>query len=249
MEKSTVYDVLELLTRDEIVDNQLLSLMNESEQAIMASNREDLKQLLSRYDEPLNIVVMGEVKAGKSTLINAMVGEKVSLVGATETTAAIIEITNGSERKATVIRHDHSKENLTIDGLHTILAQHKDDRAYFKQIEKIILTYPLKRLKSLHIVDTPGLGTVTQANQDVTENYIQQSDVVLWVLSVHHLGDASVYEALESVALTDKPMIILINRVDQLNPGVAIDQVVDYVKEDCGLFTEKVFPLSALQAF
>mgnify|MGYP001770756912 CR=1 FL=1 len=126
MEKSAVYDVLELLTRDEIVNNQLLSLMNESEQDIMSSNREDLKQLLNRYDEPLNVVVMGEVKAGKSTLINAMVGEKVSLVGATETTAAIIEITNGSERQATVIRQDHSKENLTIAELHRILDQHKD---------------------------------------------------------------------------------------------------------------------------
>lgn len=62
---------------------------------IVTKSLEHLETLKKKCSKDLHVVLMGEVKSGKSTLLNALAGEVVSPVGITETTAAIINVCYG----------------------------------------------------------------------------------------------------------------------------------------------------------
>ena len=170
---------------------------------------------------------MGEVKSGKSTLLNAIAGETISPTGTTETTAAIISVKNAAQKNAKLNFKDGRSEEKEFDELYKILDDNRNDVVFFNQIESVKLEMPLERLKKLSLVDTPGLQTITDENQQLTINYIQNADVVLWVLSAHHLGQYDIEEQIEKVNAFGKPIIIVINRVDEVDADP--EDLVEYV--------------------
>jgi small GTP-binding protein len=152
----------------------------------------DIKTLKFKLDKPLKLVIMGEVKAGKSTFINSIAEKKVSPTEVTETTASIIEISYQDNENGVIYKNNGEEIKDTIESIYEILNSHKNDVEFFSNIKFVSLNYNLPNLKKLKIIDTPGLGSITQENEDKTLNYIQEADVVLWIFNGNHLGQADV---------------------------------------------------------
>ncbi|MGG3563251.1 dynamin family protein [Neobacillus rhizosphaerae] len=209
--------------------------------------RNETEVLLEKVLNPLKIVLMGEVKAGKSTLLNSFSGAQVSPTNVTETTASIIEIKHSLERKGLIELHDGDAITGTTDDVFAVLKQEEGNQEFFTNVSVVKLSYPLANLQKLHLVDTPGLATITEENQQRAVDYIQNSDVILWVFNAHHIGQLDVEAELEKVKFYGKPIIGVVNRIDEIDGSP--ERVKAYVEDRLGFFLDEVFTLSAYQAF
>lgn len=203
--------------------------------------------LLSNLEKELAIVLMGEVKSGKSTMINALAGGKVSPTNTLECTSAILEISYSPTERAEIVFHDGSSTVASVGSVFDTLEDRRGDEEFFRQCEAVKVGYPLPHLKNLRLVDTPGLATITESNEKTTTDYIQSADVVLWVLNANTLGDTEVTTRLSEVAKAGKPIVLVVNRIDQVDSQP--ERLVDYVRSELGIYAQEVFPLSAEQAF
>ncbi len=207
----------------------------------------DLKLLADKCRVPLKIVLMGEVKAGKSALINALAGGEIAPTNVTETTAAIMIMKYGEKEEAQILFTNGNSINGTASEIYDELNRHHGNQDYFKKVDYVEVCLPLPNLRSLHIVDTPGLMSVTDANGKRTEKFFQQSDVVLWVFNGHYLGQSDVNEEIEKLSDMGKPVIGIINRIDEISEDRKV--LVRYVNREMGIYLNHVFPLSAKQAY
>lgn len=207
----------------------------------------DADTLLSKFKAPLKVVIMGEVKSGKSTLLNALAGGMVSPVNVTETTATIIEAFYSDENKGVILKADGTKISGTLEEIFEILDKHRNDQEFYKDCVCVQFGLPFSRLKQFYIVDTPGLATITAQNAERTRNYVQNADVILWVLNGNHLGQADVEDAVAEFAKYGKPMLGIINRIDEVSTNPI--RLVNYTRQRLGAYFDEIFAISAYEAF
>lgn len=150
-------------------------------------NMTNLEILDINESKPLKLVVVGEVKSGKSTLINALLEKDISETDVLEATSSIIELSYGDEY-----------ESKIVDGV-------------------INISLNLELLKRINIVDTPGLRSMTTKNENKTLNYIQNADFIVFVIDATHIGQEDIIDALELIESFKKPIIGVINKGDLLD--------------------------------
>jgi len=163
--------------------------------------------------KPLNISIVGEVKSGKSSLLNALLGEEISEVDVLEATSSVIEVVYGENR----------------------------DVSKFKDITRISLD--IDYLKKINIVDTPGLKSITQNNEDKTIDYVKYTDLILFVIDATHLGQEDTIEALELISEYNKPIIGVINKCDLLSENRS--EILDYITSEYGIYIDRFFMISS----
>lgn len=148
---------------------------------------ENIKALENNQYTPLNVVIVGEVKSGKSSLLNALLGKEISDVDVLEKTSSVIEV----------------------------VYDENNDVSKFEDIKRISLN--LDYLKKINIVDTPGLKSITESNEKKTMDYIKYADLILFVIDATHLGQEDTIEALDLLSEYNKPIIGVINKCDLLS--------------------------------
>jgi Dynamin family len=120
-----------------------------------------LQVAAARLREPLRLAVVGQIKRGKSTLVNALLGEDVAATGQLELTFTVSEFCYGDTRSIRVHNKDSSIEGpLPPDALKSLTAR---DDAYLdrlRKISKVEYAMPSELLRSFRLIDTPGLGSV-----------------------------------------------------------------------------------------
>jgi small GTP-binding protein len=144
-----------------------------------------LQDVILQLDELFLIVVVGEFNAGKSALVNALLGEKVLLEGATPTTSRVTLVKWGEKIAEQVV-----DENFAI------------------------YTYPLPLLKELNIVDTPGTNAVIRYHERLTEEFVPRSDLVLFTTSADHPLTESERQFLERILAWGKKVVFALNKAD-----------------------------------
>ncbi len=117
----------------------------------MAQTVSDLR---NRIFEPFMFVIVGEVKAGKSSFVNALLdtGEEIAKAAPQPMTDTIQQIIYGEERR-----------EVTVN----------------PYLKKIFL--PVEILREIAIVDTPGTNTIVEHHQEITEQFIPASDLIVFV--------------------------------------------------------------------
>ncbi len=138
------------------------------------------------------VLVLGEFKRGKSTLINALLGEPILPANVTPTTAVLTVVRYGEERKAIVHYHAGKvRQELDLDDLRSVLvlsADEVDNRRRQSEIKLVEVFYPAQLChNNVELVDLPGLNEHA-ARTDLTTSYIQQCDAALFVLSATNFG-------------------------------------------------------------
>jgi hypothetical protein len=188
-----------------------------------------------RLDEPLRVAIAGRVKAGKSTLLNALVGERLAATDAGECTRivtwyrnalgyrVVAELRPGGRRDLTFRRHDGALEidlgDLAID-----------------EVERLEVGWPSQKLVDLTLIDTPGLESATAGLSERTAAALLDddgdgpgdADAVLYLMRHLHRSDVQFLEAFvdRSVAHASPiNAIVVLSRADEI--GAARPDALD----------------------
>jgi predicted GTPase len=138
--------------------NQINLIVGELHELTKVIGHHELQQtiqdLKERINEPFMFVIVGEVKAGKSSFINALLDtdKEICKVAPSPMTDTIQQIVYGDEESITILS------------------------PYLKRI-----TQPVDILKEIAIVDTPGTNTIVAHHQEITEQFIPASDLIIFV--------------------------------------------------------------------
>ncbi|MEO7137292.1 MAG: dynamin family protein [Gemmatimonadales bacterium] len=168
------------------------------------------------------LVIAGEFNSGKSSFINALLGERVLPEGVTPTTDRINVLRHGPE----------VSEQLR--------------EAYL--LER---THPAEVLRELNIVDTPGTNAIIRRHEELTRDFVPRSDLVLFVTSADRPFTESERGFLEQIREWGKKIVFIVNKIDILTRPEERDEVIRYVRDNAtGLLgeTPEIFAVSARQA-
>jgi tetratricopeptide (TPR) repeat protein/GTPase SAR1 family protein len=241
---STLYRADESMPRDLYA---LLSLIHRkfiytSEWAELSP---EVGRLLETLDRPLLVTVMGEFNAGKSTFVNALLGEEIAPMGITPTTATINVLKYGTERRGRVVSFDETVEEVSWIEIPRLLRELSPDQA--RRIRCVELLFPLETLQRVNVVDTPGLNSIMPEHEEIARRFISESDAVVWLFSVGQAGKATEGEALSRITLQRKKVLGVLNKIDRCQPE-EVKQIVDHVMGSLGHAIELMVPVSAKEA-
>jgi GTPase Era involved in 16S rRNA processing len=197
------------------------------------------------FDRPLLVAVMGEFNTGKSTFVNALIGEKIAPMGITPTTATINILKYGEEQRARILWRDDREEMLSWDEVGPFLRKLNDAEA--RKIRVVELLYPSEELQRVNVVDTPGLNSLVPEHEETAREYIEIADAVVWLFAADQAGKQTEEEALTIISKQRLKTVAVLNKVDRLNEEERKD-VVAHIEAGFSHLIEGLMPVSSRQA-
>ncbi|MBX3012775.1 MAG: dynamin family protein [Caldilineaceae bacterium] len=162
-----------------------------------------LKTLTSQMDELFLLVVVGEFNAGKTAFLNALLGEKLLTEGVTPTTSHIHILRYGEQLQ----------QETTAD-------------------DSLLIQLPVEWLRDINLVDTPGTNAVVQRHQEITEEFVPRSDLVLFVTSADRPFSESERTFLTRIRQWSKKIIVIVNKIDLIEDPADQQRILDFVREN-----------------
>jgi small GTP-binding protein len=181
-----------------------------------------VQALLKDITQPLLFVVVGEVKSGKSSLLNALFGDEFAKVDVLPATDRVYIFRYGTEDKANDVSPKLTERYL-----------------------------PIPFLRDFNVVDTPGTNTMVKEHQMTTEEFMPRADIVLFVFSVANPWTQSNWEFLNFLQKTWlKNVIFVLQQIDLREPTeieVIHRHLQDTAMRQLG-FVPPIFAVSARKA-
>ena len=199
--------------------------------AAIARLREATDALRQRAERPLQLLVIGDFKRGKSTLVNALVGAELVTVDVTPETVTITELHPGQ----------HSRAELRLEGGGVVaLDPHELQRERLEPIldnlpapvDHLRIEAPLELLDRVTIVDTPGMGDLTWQFDRRVQQQLPEADVVFYVVSaLSPLSETErAFLTLSLRPLDLSKVVFVVNMVDQIRKEGDVDRLVGEVR-------------------
>jgi len=195
-----------------------------------------------------NLVFLGQYKRGKSSLINALIGEQILPTGVTPVTA-IISVIKYDEKSSCIVRkQDGSTETIDLKDIY-LFATQEQNPDNTKNVEHLEIRLPSPLLKrGLFLVDTPGISSVFESNTKTTKEFLQSIDAAVVVLGVDPPISYDELDVVREVKGFVREPVFVINKVDK-ESRESIDTVknftVDILKKEFGIENPAIFCISA----
>ncbi|MBC8091992.1 MAG: dynamin family protein, partial [Pseudonocardia sp.] len=186
-----------------------------------------LNQHLARFEEPLRVAIAGKVKAGKSTLLNALVGEEIAPTDAGECTRVVTWYQDGPSPKVLMFPREGSPRPLMVarrDGALTIdLGGTPAER-----VDRLVVDWPSQSLRATSLIDTPGIASTsadTSARAGaflVPEDAPAPADAVLYLMRHLHVSDVRFLESFHDQGVSKAApvnTVAILSRADEIGVG------------------------------
>ncbi|MCB0976781.1 MAG: dynamin family protein [Acidimicrobiales bacterium] len=251
------------------VNNELMALCDSTLATLPEGRvRSAVEVVRTNLGRPLQVTVAGGVSSGKSTLVNALLGQRVAAVDAGECTRVVTRFTYSHHERTEVVLTDGSSRNLAMrDGtLPSELGVPVD------QVREVVVHLSNRGLQQLAIVDTPGLNTVTESNQAQTEGFlglaadsragrdtaasIGQADALVFLMPNMRQSDVDVLTGFRDLyagaGLSAFNAVAVLSKIDQLSrtadPLVAAEPIARRVADEAKGLVSSVLPVIGLLA-
>jgi GTP-binding protein EngB required for normal cell division len=222
----------------------LSGLAGPGDQAVLAGLRGRLA------DRRLRVLVTGEAKRGKSTLVNAMLGRAVLPMGVTPVTALATTVRQGTDEHATAVSGDGRAERFPLAALDDLVTERGNpaNRRGLASVT-VVADAPVLAL-GVELVDTPGTGSVYAHNTSAAWAALDTMDAAVFVLTADPPVSASERKLMTQVAELSVTMFVVLNKADYLD-GAGLAEALDFTARVAGEATghpARVYPLSARAA-
>ena len=231
MPLSRIRDLLQ--TIHEVCDRfQLVSLNRRLEacESILARNA------------PIDVAVLGQFKAGKSSFINSLIGQDVLPVGAIPVTTAITRLQYGPTERAVVRHFDGSARETPFSDIADFTSEAKNP-GNEKNVDVVDIELPsLEHFAGLRLVDTPGLGSVFKVHKSTSENWLPEVGAAVLAVSADRPLSEQDLALIHELTRHTPNIILLLTKADLLSAGQQ-QEVIDFFRETLQRELQREFPV------
>ena len=199
------------------------------------------KAITKRRTEPFSLVVLGDFKRGKSTIINAILGKSIAPVNVAPETFTINSISYGETPSAEAVLKNGQRITLTADDLVRDRLE-KLMRAFPDTLDYIDIRDNAELLKEIRTVDTPGLSDLDCLDKQV-QDYLVNADAIIYVASALSPFSESEQFFLASHIrpMSFNKLYVLVNMIDAMNSEEDMDRIINRVRERCEMIMPNAF--------
>lgn len=198
----------------------------------------------------LHLAVLGQMKRGKSSFINALLGSEILPTGVLPVTAVITEIKYGPVPSATILYIARQRECVDLSTLADYITE-VGNPGNKKQVASVEIGYPSPLLESgIILIDTPGIGSTHAHNTRITEGYIEHVDAGIVVLSVDPPITEVESHFLKGIKEDIPKLFFVLNKTDAVSADEA-SHIFRFLEQELyrlQMESPEIFPLSARQA-
>jgi len=164
------------------------------------------------------ISIMGRFSAGKSSIVNSILGEKLLPVDVTPTTAVSTYISYGPETQIRILDNDDEIKELDINIFNRLTKESLKDFPFSYLIRHFVVEYNNKHLKEKSILDTPGYDSLDDRDRKRALDVVEESAAIFWTVDIND-GDLS-KDALSFIKenLSEKLLFFIITKADTKSP-------------------------------
>lgn len=228
-------------TISELRNNLSILLKN----APAGMKKRGLQSMINGLTAPLQVMIMGEFSVGKSTFINALLEKKVAIASPIPTTAVITKFVYGSKDRTIVHFLDGTQQEYNPQDFNRLTVENNGKyKEMHDRIEYVERQLPNDLLKIYNFIDSPGRNAIVEKHEEVTRNFVENADAMLWLFSVDQMGGKSEKEILQSFSKRLKP-IAIVNKVDMVDDDDELDELLDELKLNFKDDIADVVPISA----
>jgi hypothetical protein len=213
---------------------------------------DDGRSLAARVSEGrFYLACIGQFKRGKSTLINALVGEPVLPVGFVPVTAVPTVIRYGSHKRARIEFRDGKWREIDASDLEQYVSEeHNPENTKGVGGAEVFVSSALLST-GMCLVDTPGLGSVFTGNTAATQAFIPHIDAALVVVGADPPLAGEELALVEAVGRQVQNLILVLNKADratEAEKAAAVDFTRQVLEKRLRRSVGPVFEVSALES-
>ena len=208
------------------------------------------QRLLSRLAEDhFNLVVVGQFKRGKSSLMNAVIGMDRLPTGVLPLTSVVTTVRYGDREYVLVQRRGSSlPEEIPLARLEEYVTE-RGNPGNRKQVVLAEVRLPSEVLRlGFHFIDTPGVGSTIAANTATTHGFLPEADAVVFVTSFESAMNESELVFLRTVARHVRKIFFVVNKADLVSAEeseAVLASVRHMISAELGDADPRVFAVSA----
>ena len=228
----------------EALENQLVRLTQFPE--LKGPN---LAQLIDKLRQNrFNLVILGAFKRGKSTLINALLGEPILPTAIVPLTSVVTVLGYGEQLNIEVIFQNGEQRKISQRELVDYITEKGNPRNR-KGVREVDIAYPSDYLKDgVRVIDTPGVGSVYSHNTEVAYNYLPQVDAAIFVVTVDPPLSAAEQEFLKDIREYVHKLFVVLNKIDYVEAAdrqEVLEFTTQVLQDNLETQQVKIFPISA----
>src|SRR5271169_178485 len=181
---------------------------------------DEARDLASRISEGrFYVACVGQFKRGKSTLINALIGDPILPVGFTPVTAVPPVIRFGEQRRARIQARGGSWQAVSVSDLNQYVSEecNPENAKGVRGVEVFVSSALLAG--GMCFVDTPGLGSVFTGNTAATQAFIPHIDAALVVIGADPPLAGEELALVETIAQHVEDLVLVLNKADRTTPA------------------------------
>jgi len=230
----TVIEHIEMLSKEDVeaTDDRLLTVK---------------EHLLSNC---FNLVILGQFKRGKTTLINSLIGKEILPSSVVPLTSVVTILKHSNEITCNIYMQDGSNKIVRLEELTDYITE-KGNPKNIKNVRCARIQYPSPFLeKGMLLVDTPGVGSTFLHNTETTYEFLDHLDAALFLMSADVPISQVEKELLDAIKGSTQKIFFVLNKIDNLTPQEIeeISAFNKHVLEEMGFAVQEILPISAREA-
>jgi len=193
----------------------------------------------------IDVAVLGQFKAGKTSFINSLIGTSVLPVGVIPITTVITRITRvryGIRERVTVRFLDGKQLEIRLGEIEDFISEAKNS-ANRKNVAIVDIEFPVgEHYHGLRLVDTPGLGSAHKYTTVTSEEWLPKVGAAIVAISSDRPLSESDLRLIQELMKYTPEIILLLTKVDLLTPDQQ-NEVIRFLNETVQQECNRTFPV------
>ena len=227
----------------------LLETISEKSQLDLIS-KDELQTIINLYNEvgyynslTPRVFLMGEFKAGKSTLVNALLNKDYAPTDILEMTAWVTKFWGSESNYCKINFEDKTFENPKVSDFLTNCKERKYSTDYLKRIRTV--EFGIKDFKKNYIlIDTPGFGSINDENEKKLIELVYEADIILFIIDVESIGSMKEAAIIKEIVKNEIPYFIVITKIDLLQDPNELNEIKLYIQKEYQADAQKIISVS-----